>query len=188
MPDYGQVGFTLIDIKIAPYNLDGTYGTAVSLQYGQKLGFKPVATNDMLTAYGMGVELLSVVTHGEGTLTQGLIDLPAYAVLIGGTSTESGSTPNRERTLDYTVGGQGLPYFGLIGKLAGVNNSDLHLGFRKCMLDSIPGFDMEQNKFILPETGMKMITPDVATRKLLRLRTHETAAAVPTVFTSFFAA
>jgi hypothetical protein len=190
MPEYGEVSFTLLDIKAAALGSDNTYGTPVSLGYGQSLEFSPQADSDMIKAYGMGVELLRVITHATGTLSQGQLDFAGYAVLIGSggfVKNDFGTTPTQYSQVDVKVGDSGLPYFGLIGKLAGVNGADLHLGFSKCMLDTIPGFTVEQNKFILPSCAMSMITPDVTNRMLLSYDTHETAQDITDDFDTFFA-
>lgn len=188
MPEYGEVGFTLTAIKIAALASDNTYGTPGSLEYGQKLEFSPEADQDELKAYGMSVELLSVVTRATGTLDAGLIDDSAYQIMAGNgvAVVTGGTTPNRYSQMDVLVGEDGLPYFGLIGRLMGVAGADLHLGFSKCKLDSFPGFTIEQNKFILPSVGMKMITPDITLRRLVRFKRHETGTAITDDFDTFF--
>lgn len=190
MPEYGEVAFTLSEIRVAPLLSNGTYGTSVALDYGQKLSFEPQADTDQIKAYGMIVERLAVTTHATGSLDQGLVDFDAYAVMIAGlaaSSSETGSSPNKTTVLEHLVGDAGLPYFGLIGRLAALRGAGLHLGFRKCMLDKVPGFTVDQNKFILPSTTMTMITSDVTTRQLLRLKRLETNTAIPVDFNTFFA-
>lgn len=189
MPEYGEVGFTLSDIKVAALASDNTYGTPGSLEYGQKLEFSPQADTDMIKAYGMAVELLAVVTHCTGAFDAGLIDDSAYQIIAGNAvaSAAFGTTPNQYNRLDVQVGQDGLPYFGLIGKLFGVGGADLHVGFAKCKLDSMPGFTIEQNKFVLPSTAVSMITPDVSIRKLVRIERHETAEDISSDFDTWFA-
>ncbi len=188
MPEYGEVAFTLMDIKVAALASDNTYGTPVSLGYGQSLEFSAQADSDMIKAYGMGVELLRVITHATGTLSQGQLDFAGYAILIGNgfDKNDFGTTPAQYSQVDIQVGGSGLPYFGLVGKLAGVVGADLHVGFSKSMLDTMPSFTVEQNKFVLPSAAMTMITPDVTNRLLLSYETHETAEAITSDFDTFF--
>lgn len=186
MPEFASIGYNLVQIKIAALDTaDYTFGTPVELEYGQELGFEAAADNQELKAYGLTVQLLSVITHFTGTLSQGLIDVNAYSILVGEASVDSGS-PVTQSTLDYLVGGAGLPYFGLIGRLASVGGADIHLGFPMCKLDRVPNFQIRQNEFIMPSSGIKMIAPDTTTRKAARLRRHVTTTAITADFDAFF--
>lgn len=181
-----QVAFTLTAMSVAALDVSNwTYGTPVSLEYGQSLGFEPQHDTDQLKAYGKIVQMLSVLTHITGTLSQGLIDYPAYAVMVGQSQTSSGTPPNVHKILDAVAGGSGMPYFGLVGKLATLQNGDLHIGFPMCKLEKMPGFTVEQNKFVLPSTNIVMVTPATAS-KPFRMKTHETATSVYTNFNTFF--
>lgn len=187
MPIFGEVVYSIQEIWIAALNADGSYGTPVKLDYPQKVEFKPAAANDMLTAGGMGVELLTVPTHVEGTIGLGALDLDGMAVLIGQSATTSGTTPNQQRTLVVVAGGAGLPYWGMIGRMASVNGADKLIGLPKCKLDTPPQFMAEQNKFALPEMGFKSVAASSATGKLLYTQDRETASSGTPNFGTFFA-
>lgn len=187
MPTFGEVVYSIQDIWVASLSAAGTYGTPVKLDYPQKVEFKPAADTDMLKAGGMGVELLTVPTHVEGTIGLGALDLDGIAVLIGQSATTSGTTPNQQRTLIVVAGGAGLPYWGMIGRMASPGGADKLIGLPKCMLDNPPQFMAEQNKFALPETGFKSVAASSSTGKLLYIQDRETAATGTPNFGTFFA-
>lgn len=185
-PTYGEVSFSIEGLSIATLNSDGTYGTPVSLVYGQTFGFTSEADTDQLKAFGMIVETLTVPTHFTGTFTQGAIDIDAYEIMCGLTADVSGSSPSGQTDLSFTAGGSGLPYFGMIGRLAGVQGAGVLVGFPKMMLDSYPSFEVEQNRFIMPETSARAIVQDTTSRMAAKVRMLETAQEIPTDFDTFF--
>lgn len=185
---YGDVVFTLNDLKVAPWLSGNTYSpTAVSLGYTSTLSFSVQADNDQIKAFGMLVELLSVITHIEGNIENAAIDSEASWVLSGFATTSSGSAPSRTGTMDILGGGGGLPYFGAVGAFAGLNNSGIFVGIRKCKLDTFPEWNVDQNKFRMAKTGFKGVVPDTSSRYLIRIRKYETATTVPTDLNTFFA-
>lgn len=181
MPEFGEVVYTLTDLVIAALNSDGTYGTSLALDYGQSLTIEPIADNDTLKAFGMNVELLSVPIGAKFTLAQGSVQFAALEILLGLTAVDSGTTPNQISTLDMLGGGAGLPYFGIIGKMASINGGAFKVGGFKAKLDSIPQIGVEQNKFVLPEVTGQFAAQNTTTRKLFRIKREETAAAIGTV-------
>lgn len=186
--NYGDVVFTLIDLKVAPWLAGNTYSpTAVTLGYSSEMSFQVNSDTDQIKAFGMLVELLAVITHAEGKIKNAAVDSEATYVLSGFATTSSGTTPSRTGTLDILGGGAGLPYFGAVGAFAGLNGAGILVGIRKCKLDTIPGWTVEQNKFRMAETGFKGIVPDTSTRSLLKIRKYETAIAIPVDLNSFFA-
>lgn len=188
MPLYGEVGYTIVDLRIAALLSTGLYGTSVQLDYLQELEFTTQADTDMIKAFGYQVESLSVPTHATGTMQLGSIDFSAYVILAGLTEVISGTAPTEQSILDILAGGEsGLPYFGVVGKLQSVLGADLHVGFFKAKLDTVPGFRMEQNRFILPQSAMTMIVNNQTDRKLVRLERHETAIVIESDFDVFFA-
>lgn len=182
-PQQGEVLVTLVDLIVAPWNSDGTYGDPVRLQYGQSLGFTVNTTTAQLMAYGMEVEALAVPTSISGSLSQGNIDIAAYAVLLNRNASSSGA----EVTLSYDAG-YNLPYFGVIGAVEGVDGG-AWLGLYKAKLESVPSFTVNQNEFVIPETTVRAIANNTVDRRLAKLVTKadlgtlpDAAAAVDTFF------
>jgi hypothetical protein len=174
---FGEVLFSIVDLKIAPYNiLTDTVGTAVDMPEVQQLDFTPEGDTDEIKAEGYLQHLLSVMTHGTFTLSQAGIPYEALAVMTGWTRGSSGTTPNREDTLQGTPGGAGLPYFAVAGKLVGEQSDDVHIGLVCCKLDAPPAWNIEQNVFVIGESSGKAIAPN--SRQLPYIEIHETAAAI----------
>lgn len=185
--NYADVVFTLTGLKVAPWLVGNSYSpTAVDLGYPSELSFTIQADADQIKALGMLVELLSVITHVEGKIKNAALDSEASYVMTGHATTSSGSTPNRTGTIDYIAGGAGMPYFGVVGSLAGLNGSNLLVGIRKAKLNMPPAMVVEQNKFRMADTDFKGVVPDTTTGKLFRLRKYETAGSIPTDLNTFF--
>lgn len=175
---YGEVPYTLVDLKVASYNiLTGTYGSPFSLDEIQTLEFTPVADNDQIKAFGRLRHLLSVSTHVEYKFSQAGIDFEALATIAGMTNASSGTTPNQSGTLDAEFDGESLPYFGLVGKILAEAGADVHIGLPVCMLDAIPGLKFEQNKFVMGEASGKAIARE-SDNKAIKILRHETAGAI----------
>ena len=192
-PEYGQVAFTLQGASVASFNplassLATAYGTPIALEYVQMLEVNPEADTDEIMTQGMTTEGLAVVKKATGKMTFAALNVAAYTPLFGITPTSTGSTPNRIKTVKWTAGKRGNPYFGLVGKLYGLSTSDLHLGFYKCQMLNHPTIKVEQNKFILPEVEVLMMVYDVTTAAYFKQETHETEANLPSDFGTWFAA
>ncbi len=186
MPEWGDVVFNLTGVNVARLLTGNLYGLAGSLEYGQELSFSVISDNDELMSYGMIVERLAIPKKIEGTIKQGAIDFLPLATMTGFAPASSGTTPNRTRVVDVLAGGSGLPYFGLIGAFAGTFGANTLCGFPKAQLDSFPSWEVEANKFRIGETKFTAMAIETTTRKLLRIRSYETAAAVPTDFANWF--
>ena len=155
---YGNVPYNITDLVVCAQNSAGAHtGTPVKLQYGQECSVDPQAKTDELTGYGLTVELMTIITHANLSMAQGGIDLDTYEIVAGMTVTQSGTTPNQEREAHKEAGGQGLPYFGMVGRLPSANGSALLVGLMRCKLDSLPSLNVEQNQFVMGEVGGKSI-------------------------------
>jgi len=193
MPEYGQVAFTLQAAAVAACNplaasLATAYSAPIALESVQVLEVNPEADTDEIMTQGMVTEGLAVVKKATGKMTFAALNVAAYTPLFGITPVSTGTAPNRIKTVKWTAGKRGNPYFGLIGKLYGLATSDLHLGFYKCQMLNHPTLKVEQNKFILPEVEVLMLVYDVTTAAYFKQETHETEANLPTDFGAWFAA
>lgn len=193
MPQYGEVVYNITDLRIARLNADNSFGTPVLVDYAQKMSWQYEGDEDIIKAYGLIVEKLSITTHGTGSFQQASLDFPAAVILTGDTSSSSGSAPNQIETMDVSVGGSGLPYFGFVMSVAATNGARFFTGAPKCMLDKPPGFNIDQNKFRIGEAGFTMLAPSTTARKLVRYRRIQGTGTFPTssadfaaFFTGFF--
>lgn len=178
---YGDIIYNITDIKVSALASDNSYGTPVSLIEGQKLTWEFVMDEDSIKSYGLVTNSLSIATHAEGSLEQAALDFGAYAIMLGTSATTAGVSPNETATMDFEVGGAGLPYFGIMATYVAPSGANLIVGFPKCQLKAIPPFSAEQNQFRTGEVSIKMFAPSTTVRKLVRYIKNETAATLPTL-------
>ncbi len=185
-PAFGQVNFTLIDVSVFAYDpVAGTYGTGVALEYVNVMEAKPEADTDEIMTGGMAVESLAVVTKATGKMTFAAMNLSAYVPLFGITPASAGAT---NKSVKRKAGGRGNPYFGLIGRIYGLGTSMVHMGFCKVQMQSHPAVKIEQNKFVLPEVDILMMTADPSDRSYWKDDTRSVEVAMPSDFATWWAA
>lgn len=174
--EFGEIAYTLTDLIVAYYDkINDLYGTPSAMAVGQQLVVDPQSDTDELRSFGVIGELLSVPTHAKLTLDAGGVDFSAFAAITGDNTVTSGSSPNQRRTQDRAAGGQGLPYFGVIGVGATTGGGVAIVGLRCCMLDKKPKYvlDGKANKFNMSSAEGKAIP---LAGKLERLRQYQTAS------------
>ena len=179
MPSFGDVIYNPTAVYVAALDADNSYCTAALLEYVQKVSFEPTSDSDSIKAYGMEVEGLAILTSLEGSIEEAALDWASSAIFTGFSTTTTGTTPARVTTQDALGGGAGYPYFGLIVTYAAVNGAAFVVGFPKCKITEMPGFEVEQNKFRVGEIAFKGFVASVNGRKFLRQRKYENASGVP---------
>jgi len=140
--------FGLRDVKVYPIDDAGNLGAGVDLPAAQTFSFKEAETFEILKG-----DDLNLASHGGGPtvtweLESGGISLEAYAVIMGGTVTLSGTTPNQIKT--YTKGAlDQRPYFQVEGQAISDSGGDFHGVVYRCKADG--GFDgsMANSKFLV---------------------------------------
>jgi hypothetical protein len=189
MPKYGDVIYNpkaAVVAAITATDPDIVYGTPVFVDYIDRVSFEFEADNDELNSGGQTVEAISIIKKGTGTLMLGSLDLTGSSVpMLGITAQTYGTTPNRYTIAKPKTGGQGLPYFGMIVEYAALNGANCVVAFPKCLLETYPAFDVEQNRFRRGEAAFSFFSPSVIKRELYLLRTNETAAALPATQLAF---
>lgn len=174
---HSEILFTLVQCFVQPYNiLTDTFGTAVELPETQTFEFGFVADTDQIKAAGYLQHLLTVTTHATFKLGSAGIPFEAMVTIAGATNSSSVASPNQLRRLRFSAGSSGLPYFALVGRLVGEQSDDAWIGLPCNKLDNVPGFKVEQNKFIMAEAGGRAIKS--GTRNLVEVFGHETALAI----------
>lgn len=185
MPQFAEVIYNPYAAYVAALNLDNTYGTPVQIDYLGKLSFQFEHDQDELMSGGQIVEKMSIAKKATGELTQGAMNFAALAIMIGETAADYGVTPSQYSILDARTGGSGMPYFGLIVAYAATNGANMLAGFPKAMLQTVPGFDVDQNKFRIGSANFDAVPPSQNVRKVVRMRRYETAASIPTTANAF---
>jgi len=189
-PLFGEVLYNPTALIVAALSSSNVYGTPVEVTRFDTVDWDYEAMNDELMSAGLITDLLSIITKLTGTIKEASINRAALTVLTGDTSSGSGTTPNQVNTMDFKVGGAGLPYFGCIVRFEALYGANVLVGMPKCKLDSMPAFAVEQNAFRRGEASFSAIAAGTTSNSPIRLRSHETAAAIPISqvnFQAFFA-
>src|SRR5512145_1000907 len=186
---YGDTIYNPTAAYLATLNADGTYGTPALFDKLGKLSFQYESDTDQIKSGGMILETITIPTKVKGDMDQASLDYAAWSIYTGFGHTEFGVTPARYDITTPKLGGEGLPYFGLIVAYAALFGANLLVGFPKCKLDNLPSFSVDQNKFNVGSAQWSAMAPSVFTRMAGIYKKHETAAAIPTsaaAFKAFF--
>lgn len=131
------------DIGVTPYTTLAatTLGTKVDLPYARRLAFSE--TEEFTELRG---DDTIVAIHGSGPsieweLESGGLSFEAAKVIVGGTITESGSTPNQIKKLDKFITDQ-RPYFKAEGQSISDSGGDFHTVIYRCKMND--SFELEQ--------------------------------------------
>lgn len=172
----GQVSFGLSDVKIAPWDGDGTYSTAVDVPSVQQLTVTLQFTSAQLTGDDKITATAARAIGGTGMIRWGSISLEVLEVLLGGSLTSSVASPNNVR--NYRVDGGGAnPYFGLIGKALAENGEDTHVFIPQAKITGDLNIaNLAYGEFSVPEAQITMIADEYW--GVLSIVQNETAAAI----------
>ncbi|HKI69927.1 MAG TPA: hypothetical protein VKA67_10085 [Verrucomicrobiae bacterium] len=174
---YGAPTFGLNDVKIAVWNSTDSYGTAVDVPSVQLMG----AVLRILSAQLEGDDKITATASraigGQSQLRFGSVSIAALEVMLGNSSTASGTTPTQQDELRVS-GGDNMPYFGICGKaLAEEGSGDLHVFLPKVKITSdVTLASLQYGQFAIPELTVEAV--DDATYGIINLVEHETAVAI----------
>lgn len=173
--EQGQVSFGLNDAKIAAWDGDGTYGTAVDVPSVQMLGVTLRFSSAELTGDDRITATAARAIGGTCRLRYGSINLAMLEVMLGGATTSSVASPNSVR--NYRVNGGGVnPYFGLVGK-SNAESGDTHVFAPQVKITGdMPIAMLEYGAFSVPEVEATLVADE--TWGVLSIIQHETATAV----------
>jgi hypothetical protein len=151
---YGEVAYTLIDLLVASCDVvDDTYGTPESVPAGRSVEVSFEHDNNVMPGYGRIVRRNSIEKSASLSIGAGGVPHAALAIMMGASIGESGSTPNRLRTMHTVAGGAGMPYFGMIAVAATDDGGVFVVALRACMLNARPtiNIDGENNTFVMSD-------------------------------------
>lgn len=138
---FGDKPFSIKEITVAALNSDGTYGTAVSVPQARKLTVTPnIVTSKLIGTRSKTAAVASVLQDATVEIDGGGYTWDALAVMIGTAVTETGVTPNQTKQQNWAAA-TNMPYFGLIGVLDDDDGGDMHIGFPKVKLTSLPAIE-----------------------------------------------
>lgn len=186
MPSYGDVIYNPYEAFAAALLPNLTYGPPSRVDYMGKVSFEYESDTDELKSGGMIVETITIPTKVTGEIEQGSLDYITWAIMTGFGAAEYSTTPNRYYRSTVKLGGEGLPYFGLIIAYAALSGANLLVGFPKVKLDTVPGFDQEQNKFRLSNSNFSGLAVSTSNRGAVVYQKNETAKSVPATSAAAF--
>jgi hypothetical protein len=154
--EFGELAYTLTSLLVASYNpITALYGVPEVVADGQMLVGEAEADTDKLTGYGVYTAGLTVAKGAKVSVKAGGIDFSALTVMTGIINAVTGASGSQKRRAKYKAGGNGLPYFGIIGVGAVDGGGVAVVGFPKVKLDTYPKYELngETNKFNISETA-----------------------------------
>jgi hypothetical protein len=169
------IPFGLRQVKLVPLLADGTEDAANAVFLPASRTFSFSETEDFETLEG---DDRTVASHGAGPTVEwelegGGISLAAWAVMAGGTNTESGTTPAAVRTYKK-LNTESRPYFNVYGRAISDNGGDFETKVSRCKADSSIEGSMENGSFQLTSASGKGYG-DETTGELYTFTHRETA-------------
>lgn len=183
MPLPASIPFGIRDIKVTGYTTAAAVtlnASSVDLPYARTLSFteseefEELRGDDTIVATrGQGPEL-------EWELEAGGLSLPALVIMNGGTSTESGTTPNIVITYKK-LNTEAKPYFKIEGQVISDSGGDLHLIMDKCKLTGDLEGEFSDGEFFVTQASGAAIGSSIVANagQVYRIVQNETAAAIP---------
>lgn len=174
---YGAPQFGLNDVKIATWNATNSYGSAVDVYSVQLMSAILQIVSATLTGDDTITATASRAVGGEVRIRFGSVQIPALEVLLGNTATSSVASPNAVKQLKL-VGGDNMPYFGIVGKaIAEEGVGDFLIFFPKVrIMSDVTLSTLEYGTFAIPELTCQAV--DDATYGICSVIERQTAAAV----------
>lgn len=143
--EYGELVINLQDVYVMRLNRTTvTYtGSVGHIARPQRVEVTPVNDQDEIKSGGARLHSLSVKTSVNLTMSMAGMDYDARGIMTGGTVTNTGSAPNRQREFRVLPGGEGLPYFGMICTGSTEGGALQTYGVAAVMLQHEGGFMMD---------------------------------------------
>jgi len=171
---YGAPQYGLNDVKIATWDATNDYDTAVDVPSVQLMGTTLATISAQLEGDDTITASAARAVGGEVRVRFGSISIAALEVLLGNTSTASGSAQDHLKV----SGGDDMPYIGICGKaVAAEGTGDTHIFIPKCkLMGDLTIAQLEYGAFAIPEATIQIV--DDATFGLINVIEHATAADV----------
>lgn len=173
----GGPQFGLSDVKIATWNSDGSYGSAVDIPSVQMFSVNARVVSAELTGDDRITATASRVVGASLQMRNGSVTIAALEILFGLTATSSIASPNNVKNLRINSGIR-LPYFGVIGKvLAEEGDGDLWAFIPKCRITAdVTLMNAGYGTFVVPEMNAVGVADE--DYGVINFVVHETEAAV----------
>lgn len=179
--------FSIVDCKITVLTADpvggsATYAaTSVDIPGIQELAISGSIQSKTLRGDNTLLDTASYIDGVTGSAKHGLLSLDALAAMLGGTVTDSGTTPAQKSVWELTSS-SALTYFKIEGVTPPGGSSliagDVHVTLHKCMLSKFPDLGFAQDDYRIPSFEVSAV-PLASTGKWLGITLNETAVAIP---------
>lgn len=177
--------FGVSDAKIKKITADPaggttTFATAVDVPGIKAVGISGDVTNNDLRGDNTLLDSNSVLGSIEIEFEHGKLSLDVLPVLLGGTTADSGTTPNQVAA--YTLDNTGtFSYFQFEAKTptAGVDSvtGDGHITLYKCILSEFPEMGFEEEDYRIFSVTARAL-PRLSDNKWINVTANETAVAI----------
>src|SRR3972149_2323720 len=175
MPGYGEKLFGLSGVKIVSRAVSPP--SPVDLSVATTMTFTPRMVGGQLKGSDQLVAVAAFIEALEWGVGSGAIELDAWAIMMGFTATESGSTPTRNTAMIIDAA-TAMPYFRAYGKALGEAGDDLHVLIQKAKVTGNIAGEFGYGAWYTP--GFNGIGVKDGANGVVRLVQNETAAALPT--------
>ena len=168
---YGEIPFGLRDVKLTPL----PSGTGADLPRVRSVEVSLTSDNTELTGDDTTVAVRVFNLRVEGSIEAGGINPAAVAIMVGGTVTSTGSTPNAKKTI--AIGSAtNAGYFKLEGQVIADDGGDFHILVYKAKVTTGPTWTFTGGEFTLTTADFTGVADD--DDKIIDLVWNETATAV----------
>lgn len=164
-----QVAKLLTDVTTAP-----TYDTLVDVPGVASVSLQPGIKSAELKGDAKVLARKGNIDRYAFSAVYGKLSLDALAVLMGGTSAESGTTPNI--IAKWTLSGSNqLPYFKALFRILNADVADVHVTAWKCQATGGTLIDQSTDNFGQPKIDFEAIACVSSDAKFVDIEFFETA-------------
>lgn len=178
--------YAISDLKLSKLTADPssgspTYATALDVPGAKTMGIEPDINTVQLRGDNVELANNSTIRAFNITITHAKISFDVLAALVGGTVTDSGTTPDQIVKWALTQSTAVIAPFKLEGKTptAGVDlaGGDAHWTLWKCVLTGLSGLGFAEEDFAIPGFTCRA-TPLISNGNWIDGTLNETAAAI----------
>jgi hypothetical protein len=167
--------YGLRDVKLRPIDAAGTVGASVDLPAGRTFSFSEAEDFEELRGDDRVQAIRGKGPKVEWELESGGISLAAYAIMAGGTVTNTGVTPNEKRSFKKKDT-DSRPYFQVEGQAISDSGGDFHAVVFKCRASDTLEGELADGQFWLSSASGEGIGE--ADGDLYEFVQNETAVAI----------
>lgn len=177
----------LVDAKIAQITADlagggnPTYAALVDLMGVTKITVAPKTESKKLYGDSELKDLYTKTTEIELDVEMSFYSLDAMKVIMGGTLTDAGTTPNQTSTYSLKATNSAPPYFKIEGKwnYAGDGIGDAHVVLYKCKVTDPPSLELNDASGAFGTAKFKAVAlPCASNGNWFDVKVNETAAVI----------